>query len=198
MPPAKRAPSVERSSDVRRFNSIQRTQGQGRSLQQGAFVASRKAWPGSIPRLPAGGWQFETIVVYVAGNVGEELFGGGSDSGCRNDLLAARSLAASIFPEDDVDDVIDRARRCARSILKSNFAALAALAVALIGERTLFLGEIEEIVAANSEVDIEAIPDADNEDERSDDGMVTLSEFMKARASGERLGQRLVYYGIRR
>jgi hypothetical protein len=68
----------------------------------------------------------------------------------------------------------------------------------LIGERTLFLGEIEEIVAANSEVDIEAIPDADNEDERSDDGMVTLSEFMKARASGERLGQRLVYYGIRR
>jgi ATP-dependent Zn protease len=102
---------------------------------------------------------FENIVVRVAGSEAERMFGS-ADEGHARDLELARVIAPLI--DDDVDDVIGRARIAARKILKTNFTALALLAVALIGERTLDLAEIEEIIAADA-------PDDDASDGGDDD-----------------------------
>jgi ATP-dependent Zn protease len=103
---------------------------------------------------------FDTIVMLMAGNEGEKLFGGGSDNGCKNDLAQARALARSI--SDDVTGTIKRARRAARSILKANFLPLTKIALALIERRKLDLGEIEELLAT-------APLDDDASDGRDDD-----------------------------
>ncbi len=89
---------------------------------------------------------FERLIICVAGDEGERLFGGGSDTACEDDLRQARALAS--------DDEIRRARRAARSILKANFTALAALAVALIDRRTLDLAEIDEIIGGAGDHDL--------------------------------------------
>jgi hypothetical protein len=124
---------------------------------------------------------FETIVMLMAGNEGEKLFGGGSDNGCKDDLRQARAIAD--------DDTIECARGVARSILKANLIPLTALAVALIDRRTLDLAEIEEAITANSAVDDDAHRAGDDDDD--DDGLVSVSEFIRARARADR---RLVYY----
>jgi ATP-dependent Zn protease len=130
---------------------------------------------------------FENIIVRVAGSEAEKMFGS-ADEGHEKDLELARVIAGLIYSDDDVDDVddvIERARGIARSILEANFIPLAALAVALIDRRTLDLAEIEEAIAANSAVDDDAYRAAD------DDGLITVSEFIRARARADR---RLVYY----
>ncbi len=130
----------------------------------------------------------ETIVLLVAGNEGEKLFGGGSDNGCKNDLAQARALARSIS-DDEIGDTIKRARRAARSILKANFVPLTKLAIALIDRRTLDLAEIEEIIAANA-------PDDDASDGGDDDAeLLAPSIFDRDPILMRMLGPRLVHYG---
>jgi ATP-dependent Zn protease len=136
---------------------------------------------------------FENIIVRVAGSEAERMFGS-ADEGHASDLKLARVIAEMICSDDDeIDDVIERARGCACRILKTNFAALTSLAVALLDKRTLDLGEIEEIVAAAPlPGDVEGYDD-DDVDERSDDGeTLTFSEFMKMKARGG--DRRLVFY----
>jgi hypothetical protein len=140
---------------------------------------------GGMTRFDAmGGHAFDRCVVWTAGSEAERLFGS-PDDGCKDDLRKARAIAD--------DDTIERARRVARSILKANFIPLTVLAVALIDRRTLDLAEIEEAIAANSAVDDDAYRAADDDDDHDDDddGLITVSEFMRARARADR---RLVYY----
>jgi ATP-dependent Zn protease len=127
---------------------------------------------------------FDTIVMLMAGNEGEKLFGGGSDNGCKNDLRQARALAASI--SDDVKGTIKRARRCARKILVANFVPLTKLALALIERRTLDAAEIEELIAANA-------PDDDASDGGDDDAELLASD--RDPILMRMLGPRLLHYG---
>ena len=142
---------------------------------------------GGMTRFDAvGARAFDLCVFAMAGSEAERLFGS-IDDGAKNDLAQARALAD--------DDTIESARIAARAILKANFAALTKLAVVLIDKRMLFGGEIEDIVAANPASSIIPILDADpvlnyGQDERSGDGMISLSEYMEARSD-----RRLVYYG---
>jgi ATP-dependent Zn protease len=129
---------------------------------------------------------FDRCIFSMAGSESERLFGS-RDDGHQDDLMQARIQAGAI--SEDVDDV-ERARVVARSILKSNFAALTALAVELLAARSLDRSEIEEIIAAAPLPDVDG--DDDDDAERSDDGMISLEESMKSRAGGRRL---VYYYG---
>jgi ATP-dependent Zn protease len=140
---------------------------------------------------------FENIIVRVAGSEAEKMFGS-ADEGHESDLKLARGIAEWIdSDDDDIDDVIERAHGCACRILKANFAALTSLAVALLDKRTLDRSEIEEIIAAAPLPDVDDGDDGDDDaDERSgsDDGMLTLAEYMEGRASGRRAHPRLVHF----
>jgi hypothetical protein len=149
---------------------------------------------------------FENIIARMAGSESERLFGS-ADEGAGSDLRHARVVAGWCPDDDDIDDIIERARGCARRILKTNFAALTSLAVALLDKRTLDLGEIEEIVAAaplpdDAELLAEAErllasisashrdnDDDDDGDDDGDDGEVTIAEMLAGKGM-----RRLVRY----
>jgi hypothetical protein len=117
---------------------------------------------------------FDRIVCLVAGSEAERMFGG-PDNGCKNDLLQARALAD--------EDMIKRARRVARKILKANLGPLTKLAIALLDRRTLDLAEIEEIIAANAPDDDVSDDGDDGDDETSyvgepDDGALLVRAIL--------------------
>jgi ATP-dependent Zn protease len=109
------------------------------TIEAGAGFGGMTTWANEPTRV------FDRVVIRVAGAEGEKLFGASSESCCKDDLAQARALAS--------DAEIKRARRAARSIMKANFTALAALAVALIDRRTLDLAEIDEIIGGAGEPD---------------------------------------------
>ena len=102
---------------------------------------------------------FNHLVVLMAGSEAERMFGS-ADDGHEDDLRQARALAETI-DDNDVGAIIKRARRKARAILKSNFVPLTRMALALIEKRTIFAGEIEEIVESATDDDAS---DNDNRD----------------------------------
>ncbi len=115
---------------------------------------------------------FNHLVVLMAGSEAERMFGSADDG---HKAICARRWPLPSRSTIDVGAVISRARRKARAILKSNFVPLTRMAFALIEKRTIFAGEIEEIVETTDD-------DAGDDDDRDAILMRTL-------------GSRVVRYG---
>lgn len=125
---------------------------------------------------------FDCATVSMAGNAAERLLGAPADCG-QDDLRQARERLDTICrSEDDVDDMIDRAKRTARKMLRENAAALIKVTLALRTKRTLDADDIEEIMGSPY----------DSDDDDGGDGGMTLAEMMAA--GGERGLRRLVQY----